>query len=358
MNKKRVLLIQKYIPHYRIKVFEELSKKVDLSIIYSEESIQGNKDYSNLNIRKIKLFKLPKIGYFHKKSLKKIAKDYDVVIVPIDSSLKSVEMLRKTKKRSFKIISWGIGVLADRNNQYDSNASKDKEFVRNINNSDAAVFYSSYPVEKYSKLGVSRKKMFVANNTVYIKERPISLTDKNSIVFLGSLYKVKKVDLLVENYYEALKENRFIPNLIIIGDGEMKDQLNNMIDELNIKDKVKLAGEITDDNELFGYFQNAIACFSPNQAGLSVLQSMAYGVPFITLKDAITGGELFNISNGRNGILLSSIEQIKDIILDLTINKNKYIDMGKNAYEFYWKERKISDMVKGFIDAIEYVSKG
>ena len=84
---------------------------------------------------------------------------------------------------------------------------------------------------------------------------------------------------------------------------------------------------------------------------------MGYGVPFITKKDAITGGEIFNIENGINGVLYENNNELENIILDITKNRSKYIEMGKKAKIHYDSFRKPEDMANGIIGAIEYVCK-
>jgi len=90
---------------------------------------------------------------------------------------------------------------------------------------------------------------------------------------------------------------------------------------------------------------------------LSVLASMGYGTPFITKKDAITGGEIFNIKNGVNGIIYSNDKDLVDILKDISTNPSKYEMMGKRAREHYLNYRKPEQMVQAFIDACNYVIK-
>ena len=122
-----------------------------------------------------------------------------------------------------------------------------------------------------------------------------------------------------------------------------------------LQDKIEMKGAIYDVHEKAKVICRAIACVSPFQAGLSVLECLGYGVPFVTCKDAITGGELFNIQNGKNGVLLDDAGELKDVILDMTNNKRKYIIMGENGYSYYWKYRTPEIMAQGLIDAIRFV---
>lgn len=82
---------------------------------------------------------------------------------------------------------------------------------------------------------------------------------------------------------------------------------------------------------------------------------MGYGVPFVTRRNAITGGEILNIQDGINGILYDKYEDLVDIINDVIIHKDKYLEMGKNAYVYYQKNATPEIMANGVIDALDYV---
>jgi hypothetical protein len=84
---------------------------------------------------------------------------------------------------------------------------------------------------------------------------------------------------------------------------------------------------------------------------------MGYGVPFITRSNAITGGEIFNVTNGATGILYEHGSELTDIIADIASHPEKYIKMGVKAKEHYDSNRKPVDMANGLSDAIEYVLK-
>jgi glycosyltransferase involved in cell wall biosynthesis len=347
---KKILIIQNTIPLYRVPVYNELAKRHNLTIIYSYGEIQDDINFRAIKIELIKISRL----FLHKKNIYKIAKNYDVVIAmwALDwISIMSLILL----PRKFKVILWGIGVSASYVVRYDSIKKRDKLNAFLIRQSDAVIFYSSYPVEKYYKLGANKEKMFVANNTVAVGNQIIMNKERNTLLFIGSLYKEKKIDKLLENYLKAFMQNPNIPILYIIGGGDEYDNIKKWINQKKLHEKVFLEGPIFDEKLLSVYFNSAIASISPDQAGLSVLKSMGYGVPFITMSNAITGGERFNIINNFNGILLESFEELKTIILDIAVNPQKYLEMGKNAQQFYTNFRTVQHMVNGFDQAIEFV---
>lgn len=136
---------------------------------------------------------------------------------------------------------------------------------------------------------------------------------------------------------DAYKNNKDNPNLVplnIIGKGPDSDAIDRWIKDNGMQEIIKMHGAIYDDHEKANYFARAYACISPLQAGLSVLESMGYGVPFVTVKDAITGGESFNIHSNVDGVVMNSVEELSTVVADIFNNKRKYIDYGKMQSHF------------------------
>lgn len=358
--KPKVLLIQEYIPYYRMPIFNRLAEEVDLTIVYSEGTLPTEAKFTPLYIPKrripINLFVKKTSRVLSKQSYYKLAKKYDVVISIAYYKWWDMMMMEYLPHK-YKYIYWGIGVSASYGVPYDSNFSIAKKTFRHAKKVDAMLFYSDYPVRKYKEMGISKDKLFVAHNTVEVADAPYISEGRNSILFIGTLYKEKKVDVLIDSYHTTYQKNCNLPRLIIIGDGEERITLENKVKDLNQEGNIEFVGKITDDNILKNYFAKAIICVSPNQAGLSVLKSMGYGVPYVTHKDAITGGEIFNIHHGVDGILLNDFSELDNILLETATNKDKYIEMGRAAYNFYHNERLPKNMVQGFVDAISYVLK-
>ncbi len=347
---KKLLIIQNLIPHYRNNVFNEISKHYDLTVLYTD----GNEPKNvNFKFKKIKYIRVPRVGKIALINLKKLINQYDAIISNIGLGIFSLHKIIKETKKPY--ILWGIGVSASYNCRYDSDNKFFIKLIKAAKEVDACLFYSDYPVKKYIKSGVPQDKLFVANNTVTVL--PIEKTEKNIFLFVGTLYKQKKIDTLLEEYYEAYKTNEDIYPLVIIGDGPEKENIKNWIDGAGLNKKIQLVGEITKEEEISFYFAKALLCLSPDQAGLSVLKSMGYGVPFVTCKDAITGGEIFNIENGKNGYLIKDFTQIRTVLLDAMEDEQKIILMGEKAKDYYYQNRTVDKMVKGFVDSVEYALK-
>lgn len=358
MNKPKVLLIQEFIPHYRMPIYNGLAEIVDLTVVYSAGTLPDGAKFNAMYIPKttvpINLLIKKTSRTFSHQNYYMLAKNYDVVICIAYYNWIDMTMMEFLPHK-YKFIYWGIGVAASYGVPYDSSPSFARETCRHAKNVDAMLFYSDYPVKKYIKMGVNPEKLFVANNTVEVADIQYTSENRDTILFIGTLYKDKRVDVLIDSYYKAYLQNKEIPKMIIIGEGEERTELEAMVAKYNLEAYVRFTGKITDDNILKEYFMKALICVSPNQAGLSVLKSMGYGVPYVTSKDAITGGEIFNIHNGTDGVLLNDFSDLDKILIDITNNKSKYLKMGEAAYDYYQNERKPEKMVEGFVNAINYV---
>ncbi len=357
MSKKfKVLICYNKLWDYRIPIFRILAEKYDLTVSYS----YSNKNKNNGTDYNFKSVFLPvrQFGRFviHKDNLRRLAKEYDVMIGYGDIAWLSLMKLLFIK-RDYKLILWSIGVSASYKKRFDTVNRWDK--IRNFfyKKADALIFYSEYPLKKYETFGFDRKKLFVAHNTVEVIPSVLEREKKKRILFIGTLYKQKNIYSLLDNYLKAYLIEQNIPQLDIIGDGEEFNNIKSWISSNGLNEKIFLHGAIYKEPLLKEFFINAIACISPGQAGLSVLKSMGYGVPFITMKDAITGGERFNIENNVTGILYAEESELADIIIDIHKNYEKYLELGDKAKGFYESFRKPTDMAQGIINAVEYVLK-
>ena len=152
--------------------------------------------------------------------------------------------------------------------------------------------------------------------------------------------------------FRSLKCNKEPKELHIIGNGDEFNSVKNWITTNKLNHKIVLHGSIFEEQKLSTLFSSGLACISPGQAGLSVLKSFGYSVPFITHSDAITGGERLNIVDKKNGILFKNYEDLSEIILSIFESPEKFKVMGENAKAFYDTHRTPKIMAQGFIDAV------
>ena len=347
MNKKNVLIIQQIIPHYRIPIFNKLTESINLTI--AAESFD-NPDKYKFEHKRIVLIQIGPFVRIKDFSALKLG-SYDAVIFLFNIRFINLWQTLLNFFRSYKLIVWGIGVSSEEG--FDKNHRFDGIRFLAAKLTDALLFYSNYPLDIYAKKGgIKTSKMFVAQNTLALESK-LFKDDKKYFLFVGTLKKYKKLDKLIQVYSLARKNDPNLADLHIIGDGDYKNQLVKQINILGLTEKVVLHGSITDTVKLESYYKKAIASVSPAQAGLSVLQSLSMGVPFITNFDSITGGERLNIINDYNGYLVKSDEELIEKLCFLSNDRDHALKLGENAYYYFINECSVDKMVAGFISVLE-----
>jgi glycosyltransferase involved in cell wall biosynthesis len=262
----------------------------------------------------------------------------------------------KKKEYGIKFVLFGIGVSASYDKRYDREKKVGWLLKNVIQRADAAIFYDSYPTIKYSAMGVTPEKMFVAHNTVVGNMLSIlPLADRNSILFIGSLYKQKGIHLLLEAYQLLLSQGGELPILNIIGDGPEKESVIRWIDKHQLNDKIFVLGSITEEEAVKPYFSRALCCVSPGQAGLSVQKSFSYGVPFVTSYYPVSGGEFTSIIEGVTGFYYDGSVNDLAVTIKKAIGHPELANIFENCSEFYQRFRSPKFWVKGFTDALQYV---
>lgn len=168
---------------------------------------------------------------------------------------------------------------------------------------DGFVFQTEEARAWYGRAVKTCKTSVIPNaiNPVFIRE-PYQGEKRRVISGAGRLNEQKNFSLLVRSFAEIA--NDFCDyNLVIYGEGEKRIELENLINELGLKDRVLLPGNtqnIADEME-----KNTLFVLSSNYEGMpnALMEAMALGLPCIST-DCPCGGPKFLIQNGVNGILV------------------------------------------------------
>ncbi len=353
--KTKVIYIQGTLTKYNDPIYEMVNEKVDLTLAYVEKT--------EVKAPKYKSFQFPscKIGPFiYHKHLKKVINEYDVVIFSPHLRFLRTALLPFSQRKP-RLITWDIGLHVSYNKKYDLSKApdlKDKVFQFIQNHCDACIFYMPQPVEYWKKFGnIETNKYFVAHNTVKVAEfdslPPFETRDK--FLFVGTLYRQKGLGELIEAYAVAKKQVENLPLLYIVGKGPEELLIRNLIKSSGLEDSIVMTGAIYDESILKNLFLSSLLCISPKQAGLSVQKSLGYGTPFVTRPDAITGGERFDVIDGKNGFFYESIEGLSEILVRSIQNPSELEEMSNYARAYYLEYASPEGMAQAALDAIEFV---
>ena len=350
--KLKILIVTGKLQSYRIPIFNEIVKKgIDLTVAHSYKLL----DDGTFLFKEV-LLEEKTIGPFsyHKKNLKKFCSNFDIVIATFYlQKLSFMSLLCGNRK--FKLAYWGIGVKASQNHRFDTPTFLNYIRYFIAKKSDAMIFYTEYAKLKYLNRGIAKEKLFVMNNTVYVNPELVkSENAKSSMLLIGTLNKSKKVFELVEAYKRVLFKYPDLQILEIIGGGEDFDELVKWIAKHEVSKNIILHGPIYNEEEKATILNRSICAISPDQSGLSVLETMGYGIPFITHKDSITGGERLNINEER-GVLFDDFKDLEEILEDIYHNPNKYLLKGESSRLYYNENRTVDNIVDEFFDLVSFL---
>jgi len=126
--------------------------------------------------------------------------------------------------------------------------------------------------------------------------------NKPYIVALGRFHEVKRFDLLIEAFSKSKMQQEC--DLIIIGDGELRPELEEQIQRLNMQNKIHLAGT---QNNPFPYLAGAkfLTLSSRTEAFPMVLiEALALKCPVVAT-DCPTGPREI-VNHGENGLMVEN----------------------------------------------------
>jgi len=199
-------------------------------------------------------------------------------------------------------------------------------------NADAFVFQTQEQREFFSK-NIQNKSTIIFNpiNNKFICN-PFNGKRNNCIVSAGRLMPQKNQKLLIDAF--AIVNKKYPEfELHIYGEGDLREELQNQINDLGLNKKVFLDG--LTDNMKDKVYNARMFVLSSRHEGLpnALLESMAVGTPCISTRFTGGGAEAI-IHHKKNGLLVENdVKELSDAMIYYIENEEKSIEFGKRASE-------------------------
>ena len=162
----------------------------------------------------------------------------------------------------------------------------------------------------------------VKKDIKYLRKK-YELDDNAKVVlFIGSLFKEKSIDYLIKSFAKYLEQYDENVHLLIVGDGDQKDELQKQISSLELDSHITLIGKVNHEKiKSFYLMADAFASASLNETqSIAIIESMAAGTPVIVRDD-----NLFSdfIDDQVNGFIYGDSEQfVKELYKALHWDNN------------------------------------
>lgn len=226
---------------------------------------------------------------------------------------------------------------------------------------DGVIQYGDEDTAQMIARGLSADRIYLAPNTVDVPNHAdCSDAPKRSLLYVGRFQYRKRLDELLQAFADVCDRIPSGTMLELVGDGNIRSDLERLAERLGVRDRVVFHGAISDPVVLKEIFAPAYAYVSPDNVGLGVLHAFAYGVPVITgaprgsrIAGYRHGPEFWNLCDGKNAIVFPDADGLRDALVSVTNDRALAQRLGASAYECYVAERSIARMVDGFRQAIE-----
>ncbi len=349
---KALCIIYNMAAKYRTPIFKLLDSKFDIDWYYGEQvgDVKGIDDSELKHVTRFNRWQYKELFWQHG-VLKLIFSDkYDTYIVSGEMFVLSTWVINIIKKLFFphkKIYFWTHG--------WYGREGFLKKWLKRLyfGMADGTFTYGEFAKEKAIEQGNSGDKIWPIHNSLdHSRHLEIRKTissndlykdhfgnDFPTIIFIGRLTKVKKLDILLEAL-RILKEQDKHYNLVLVGDGEERNNLEYKSKQLGLG--TWFYGVCYDEETNSELIHNADLCVSPGNVGLTAIHTMTFGTPVIThdsfenqmpefecIKQGVTGdffeyGSVESLANSIDGWFTTHLTDRS------VIRENCYNEIDKN----------------------------
>lgn len=298
-----------------------------------------------LEEKKINYIPLKKLSYFE---LKKIIKEYKPDIIHAHDMTATV-LCSLFASKNIKIVSHIHGTFET----LSSKNIKSFIFYQAVKRCEKIIFvanetYKSFIYKDKLKDKCVLLRNIINPNEIHEKIKMDKNEYKNDIIFLGRLTEVKNPERFI-HIIEGIKKEIDNIKVAIVGDGELKEKIENLIKENDLEENIKLYGFMKNPYKILANSKVLVMTSISEGTPMVALEAMSLGIPIVgTPVDGLK--EI--VINNENGYLSESNEELSEFIVKL-LRKESSEQIYKNATQMF---DKIND-IKKYIFEIKNIYK-
>lgn len=181
-----------------------------------------------------------------------------------------------------------------------------------------------------------------------VNDKPYIERKSPIIVTVGRLSEVKNHELLIDAFKDIIK--KIDANLVIVGDGELEEDIKSKIEKERLNDKIFMLGY---KENPYPYIKNAdvFVLSSRTEAfGLVLVEALALNTKVVSTDCEVGPREI--LQNGKYGILCNqNHEELSKSIIE-ALENNIIDDNKKNELEKYLDQFKVEYIVDRYLELI------
>lgn len=367
-GRPRVLVLQKLLPHYRVRLFQELgrSQKFDFTLAYdpnfTQASLRSVPDPPGVTVAPVHNWRLGRAresdALVYQQGAVPLVKSgqFDAVIAPLTPRIVSnLTVLRAARRRRMAFLWWGHGIGPR------TRGRSLKIMLWLARQADAVIFYDQERATRMVEAGLAKQRAFVAPNSIDVEviaslRQDTPLAARHRIVYVGRLTERKKVELLLKAFARARPRLPSETILTIIGDGPQRASLTALASQLQLGAAVQLTGPLYDQSQLAPYFNQAWVSVSPGPVGLAAVHSFAFGLPMIVARHEGHGPEISLLRGDVNGLFVPSDDEaaLAEALVAVRSDAGRWASLAAAALATIDPSYGLAQMVARFEDALGF----
>ncbi len=359
---KKLLFLSAASSIHTVKWVNALSKFYEVHLVYcSNHAPTIHRIDDNVVLHELKI-RAPFGYYMNARELKKLYSMIQPDIINVHYASGYGTLARKAKLPNIVLNVWGSDVYDFPNESWIKKSILKKNIfyankIASTSNVMAKEVYRQFPDLKkeicITPFGVDInrfKKLKNGNNNDFVI---------GNIKALSSKYGIKYIILGVDDFIKELKKKKQKTNNIkcyIYGDGDQKEELQNLINTLGLENVIILKGRIPNEGVPKALNEFSVFCaasiINSESFGVAIVEAMACEIPVIATK--IDGFSEVMV-DGKTGIMIEKedYKAISDSLMYMYTHEKERVEFGKNGRKRVLDNYSWNENVKTMISVYE-----